>query len=122
MRSFFFLQESFPVAEPFRGSDRSTGRRSRLADERELWKKISNGDPEAFDAFYRECVPRLLSFVRHLLGEDQAAEDVMQNAFTEVWRRPDAFDPERGSLRAYLFGRVGQRSQIGKGIIGYRRP
>lgn len=73
-------------------------------DESKLWKKISNGDPEAFDAFYRDCAPRLLGFLRHLLHDDQAAEDVMQNAFTEIWRRPGGFDPERGSLRAYLFG------------------
>ena len=73
-------------------------------DERELWKRISNGDPEAFDEFYRECAPRLLSFLRHLLGEHQAAEDVMQSAFSELWRRPGRFDPERGSLRAWLFG------------------
>jgi RNA polymerase sigma-70 factor (ECF subfamily) len=75
-----------------------------LASERELWSKISNGNPEAFDAFYLECAPRLLGFLRHLLAEPQAAEDVMQNAFTEIWRRPGGFDPERGSLRAYLFG------------------
>ena len=75
-----------------------------MADERELWKKISNGDPEAFDDFYRQCAPRLLRFLRHLVGEDQAAEDIMQNAFTEIWRRPAGFDPERGGLRAYLFG------------------
>lgn len=75
-----------------------------MVSERELWKKISNGDPEAFDAFYRECAPRLLGFLRHLLSDNQAAEDTMQNAFTEIWRRPGGFDPERGSLRAYLFG------------------
>ena len=28
----------------------------------------------------------------------------MQETFTQIWRRPFGFDPERGTLRAYLFG------------------
>jgi RNA polymerase sigma-70 factor (ECF subfamily) len=73
-------------------------------DDASLWKKIADGDAEAFDAFYRECAPRLRAFLRHLLANPQAAEDVMQNTFTEIWRRPRGFDPERGTLRAYLYG------------------
>ena len=75
-----------------------------MADDRELWKKIGCGDADAFDSWYRETAPRLLVFLRHLLGNEQAAEDVMQETFTQIWRRPPGFDPERGLLRAYLFG------------------
>lgn len=75
-----------------------------MIDEPALWKKLADGDAEAFDTFYRECAPRLRLFLRHLLASDHAAEDVMQNTFTEIWRRPRGFDPERGSPRAYLFG------------------
>jgi RNA polymerase sigma-70 factor (ECF subfamily) len=28
----------------------------------------------------------------------------MQETFTQLWRRPQGFDAERGSLRGYLFG------------------
>jgi RNA polymerase sigma-70 factor, ECF subfamily len=75
-----------------------------LFDDRELWKKIANGDPDAFDAWYRETAPRLRVFLRHLLANEQAVEDVMQETFTQIWLRPHRFDPERGSPRAYLFG------------------
>jgi RNA polymerase sigma-70 factor (ECF subfamily) len=34
----------------------------------------------------------------------QVADDVIQETFVQVWRRPNGFDPERGTLRAYLFG------------------
>jgi RNA polymerase sigma-70 factor, ECF subfamily len=69
-----------------------------------LWKKIINGDAEAFDTWYRENAPRLRSFLRHLLGNEQAAEDVMQGKFTQLWCRPHGFDPVRGTLRGYRFG------------------
>jgi len=75
-----------------------------LFDDGELWKKISEGNADAFDAFYRADGPRLRSFLRHLLSSEQAAEDIMQDTFTHIWRRPRGFDPERGSLRGYLFG------------------
>jgi RNA polymerase sigma-70 factor, ECF subfamily len=75
-----------------------------LFDDRELWKKISEGNAGAFDAFYRENGPRLRLFLQQLLSSEQAAEDIMQDTFTHIWRRPRGFNPEQGSLRAYLFG------------------
>ena len=75
-----------------------------MGDDRGFWKQIADGNAEAFDVFYRETAPRLRIFLRHLLANEQAAEDVMQETFTQIWRRPDRFDPERSSPRAYLFG------------------
>lgn len=75
-----------------------------MLDERELWKKISAGDAQAFDAWYRESAPRLRLFLRHLLGNSQAVDDAMQETYTHIWRRPQGFDPERGTLRAWLYG------------------
>ena len=74
-----------------------------MADDLELWRKISEGNADAFDGFYRDNGPHLRLFLRHLVSSQQAAEDIMQDTFTHIWRRPD-FNPERGSLRAYLFG------------------
>ena len=75
-----------------------------MADDRQLWERICQGDAGAFDAFYRENAPRLEAFLRHAVGNRQAAEDMMQETFTQIWRRPNGFQPERGTLRAYLFG------------------
>jgi RNA polymerase sigma-70 factor, ECF subfamily len=75
-----------------------------LADDRKLWERICRGDAGAFEAFYREQGPRLRAFLRQVLGDAQAAEDVTQETFTQIWRRPNGFAPERGTLRAYLFG------------------
>ncbi len=75
-----------------------------MLDERELGKRIATGDAQAFDCWYGETAPRLRAFLRHLTGSQQAAEDVMQDTYTHIWRRPHNFDPERGSLRAWLYG------------------
>jgi RNA polymerase sigma-70 factor (ECF subfamily) len=39
---------------------------------------------------------------RRLLRDDALAEDVTQDVFLRLWRRPDRFDPTRGTLRAFL--------------------
>jgi len=75
-----------------------------LPDDRELWERIRQGDAHAFDEFYRQHAPRLEVFLQRVVGNRQAAEDLMQETFTQIWSRPNGFHPERGALRAYLFG------------------
>jgi DNA-directed RNA polymerase specialized sigma24 family protein len=55
-----------------------------LIEDRELWGKIAAGDAQAFEAWYRETAPRLRAFLRHLTGNEQAAEDVMQETYTHI--------------------------------------
>ena len=44
-----------------------------------------------------------------VLGDPARAEDAVQDAFMNVWRRASSFDPERGSLRAWLLTSVRNR-------------
>jgi len=77
-------------------------------DEQEAWKKITQGDALVFDEFYRQTAPCLLAFLRQIVGSREAAEDVAQETYIRLWRRPSGFQPERGTLRGYLFG-VGRK-------------
>lgn len=81
-----------------------------MADDREVWKRICRRDRSAFDALYRMHGPKLQMFLRRLLGNSQAAEDVMQETFTAIWQHPNGFAVERGTLRAYLFGAARKRA------------
>jgi RNA polymerase sigma-70 factor (ECF subfamily) len=37
-----------------------------------------------------------------ILGDASTAEDVVQEVFLELWRRPEAYDPRLGALRSWL--------------------
>jgi len=81
-----------------------------LASDPELWQQICRGDADAFEAFYRLNAPRLQAFLRHAVGNRQGAEDIMQETFTQIWRRPDGFQAEHGTLRGYLYGIARKRA------------
>jgi RNA polymerase sigma-70 factor (ECF subfamily) len=59
---------------------------------------------EAFDALYRACVGDLFAYVRTMLRDETAAEDVTALAFERAFRRRDRFDAAKGTQRAWLFG------------------
>ena len=48
------------------------------------------------DAVYR--------FAWRMTASPEAAEDIAQEVFLALVRRPDSYDPERGPLRAFLLG------------------
>ena len=44
----------------------------------------------------------VFAMAKRVLADSTLAEDVTQDSFLALWRRPGAFDPERGSLKTFL--------------------
>ena len=74
------------------------------------WDWLHNGDRKAFGNFYRRQAASLHRFVRRCVGDPKASEDIVQETFLQLWQHPNGFNPERGPLRAYLFGIAARRS------------
>jgi RNA polymerase sigma-70 factor (ECF subfamily) len=55
-----------------------------------------------FSAAYRDHYSLALSAAHRVLGDPAAAEDVVQDVFTTLWRDPRKFDPKRGNLPGYV--------------------
>lgn len=72
------------------------------AAEAELLLRAGRGDEAAFLLLYERHRTPVFRFTCRMLGSPQQAEDVTQECFLQVLRRPDAFRPERASLRTYL--------------------
>ncbi len=60
-------------------------------------------DADFRDAFHRhkDVVYR---FAYRMTGSSSTAEDVVQDCFVAFWQKPQAYDPSRGALRAFLLG------------------
>ncbi len=59
-------------------------------------------DPEQFARAYREHAGAMSAAANRVLRDTAAAEDVVQDVFMHLWRKPDGFDQARGSLGSYL--------------------
>ena len=78
-----------------------------LADEdAALVGRIAGGDRAAFERLYGRYAAAAFSIARRVCGDSSLAEDVVQEAFLSIWRRPTSYRPERGRVGSYLFGVV----------------
>ena len=68
-----------------------------------LLQRAGEGDQAAFREVYERHRLPVFRFAYRLLGSIEAAEDVTHDCFLSLIRRSDSFDPERASLRTYLF-------------------
>jgi RNA polymerase sigma-70 factor (ECF subfamily) len=79
-------------------------------EEAALWEEVVEGNREAFDQVYLQYSTPVRSFVRHYLQDPGAADDLVQETFLELWKKPNGFNPERGTLKQYLFGIARKRA------------
>jgi RNA polymerase sigma-70 factor, ECF subfamily len=69
----------------------------RMADG-ELMRRAAAGDEAAFAAFYRRFAPGLYSMIHQILQDSKECEDVMQEAFVQMWKKASTYDPNRSGL------------------------
>jgi len=67
-----------------------------------LLARLAAGDDHALGEVYDRYAPLVFCVAKRVVASRSAAEDVVQDVFTALWRNPERFDPERGSLRGYL--------------------
>lgn len=63
----------------------------------QLLARIAADDESAFAAFYDRFAPGLFSMMVKMLHDEKEAEDVLQEGFSQIWRRAASYDPARSS-------------------------
>ena len=76
----------------------------------ELMDRLASRDLGAFGALYDRYSDLVYSVSLRVVADAQIAEDVTQDVFLRVWRRPELFDLTRGKFVTWLLSVARNRS------------
>lgn len=90
-------------------------------------------DPDCFARVFAQHAAAVHGTALVVLRDPARAEDVVQDVFLRLWRRPEAFDPARGDLGAFVrlmarsraldLWREGQaRDRAGRRVVAAHAP
>jgi len=68
----------------------------------DLVKRLQNRDQRAMGDLYDRFDKLAFSVVLRIVRNQAIAEDLVQETFLRIWTRVDGFDPQRGSLSAWV--------------------
>lgn len=74
-----------------------------IEQEKEILKKIKNGDNEAFGELYDFYAPRVYRFVRLKVDSQETAQDVTSEAFLKIWQHLQEQKKIRERFQALLY-------------------
>jgi len=61
-----------------------------------LLRRVAQGDRRGFEELYDRFSNVLFSTAFRVLNNQEAAEDVLQDAFVQIWEKAPLYDPSRG--------------------------
>jgi RNA polymerase sigma-70 factor (ECF subfamily) len=67
-----------------------------------LAARLAAGDDHALAEIFDTLARNVYGSALRVLGDDGAAQDVVQEVFVELWAHPGRYDPDAGTLRTYL--------------------
>lgn len=79
-----------------------------LADE-DLMSLVQGGNSDAFAVLYDRHGRSAYSLAYRMMGERQAAEDLVQDVFLRLWRSTASYRADRGSVRTWILTIVHNR-------------
>jgi RNA polymerase sigma-70 factor (ECF subfamily) len=77
-------------------------RSSEVRNDAALMRAFAGRDPLAADELFGRFASRIYGLGLVILGNDAAAQDLVQDAFVKLWRNADRYDAARGKLDTWV--------------------
>src|ERR1700710_2309988 len=75
-----------------------------------ILRRIVGRDPHGIELLYERYSGIAFALAYRLIGERGGAEDVVQEAFLNIWRQGGSYDTRRGTVRTWLLTIVHHRA------------
>jgi RNA polymerase sigma factor (sigma-70 family) len=82
-------------------------------EEHELVALVRNKEEEAFGYLYEHYSAALYGVIKQIVGEAELSNDVLQEAFVNIWRRIESYDENKGRLFTWMLN-VARNAAIDK--------
>jgi len=79
------------------------------ADDRVVAGRAADGDPQAFEVLVRRYGALMRVYARSILGSNDEADDVVQEAFVTAWQKLELLN-DPGAIKSWLMRIVSRRS------------
>jgi RNA polymerase sigma factor (sigma-70 family) len=70
--------------------------------EQELVRLLKDGDEQSFSYLYNHYSGALYSIILQILPDQELANDILQEAFINIWRKIESYDPAKGRLFTWM--------------------
>jgi RNA polymerase sigma-70 factor (ECF subfamily) len=70
--------------------------------ESELVSQLQRKDSKAFGYLYDHYAPSLYGVICRIVGSEEIAQDVLQEAFLKIWNNIEAYEPSKGKLFTWV--------------------
>lgn len=67
-----------------------------------LLSSSADGNQQSFETLYRATSPYLNALVMRVVGQKNVAQEVLQEAYVQIWQQAARFDASRGTPMAWL--------------------
>jgi len=78
-----------------------------FSNEKELLEAVRTGIPDAYEHLFKTYFPRLHNFARRFVTDTEAASDIVQECYMQLWEHRHS--AEIASLKSYLYTMVRNR-------------
>jgi len=76
----------------------------------ELVGRVAQRSEDALAELYQRHAAAIFGLARRVTNDRQAAEEVTQTVFLQLWSHPERYDPARGAVRSWLLAQTHGRS------------
>lgn len=74
-----------------------------LSDQ-QLMMRLAERDANALTTIYGRYARPIYSLAIRIMGKPERAEEVVQEVFIKLWRKPHSYDPQRGAFINWVLG------------------
>jgi len=73
-----------------------------MEDQNQVVEQMCSGDSSAFDILFRHYQTKVYRTAYALVGNQEAASEILQDVFIAVWKYRSTFNPKKGAFSTWL--------------------